>query len=37
MILIINVEIQYITGRKVNCLTNLIDPVLLTALHTLLC
>jgi len=34
---IINVEIKYITRRKVNCLTNLIDPVLLTVLRTLLC
>jgi hypothetical protein len=33
--LIINVEIKYVTSRKVNCLNNLIDPVLLTALHTL--
>ena len=34
--LIINVELKYITSRKVDCLSNLIDPVLLTALHTLL-
>jgi hypothetical protein len=32
----VNVETKYISSRKVNCLINLIDPVLLTALHVLL-